>query len=269
MKIAVAAVDRVEGLVMLNVSPYCIFKLEFRSILIVVALALFVPVAAADVFIYKDDGSVTEHRNKDFRSRAAPDVTETLGDVLDRGEKYRPLVAEAAIRYDVPEYLIMAVIAVESAFVPEALSEDSAFGLMQLLPGTAQDMGYGWYDMIDPANAIDAGTKLLGRHMRAYNGDIELVLSAYNAGPGNVSKYGGVPPFPETQHYIESIQGILGPNFDGHLPRTRADNGPSPVIVFSASPLKTQAEVEAGNSSTEYEIELDRDKPFVLQIQDK
>lgn len=218
------------------------------------AIAIIWPVPSyADVYIYNQDGTVTEHLAQDFKSRAAPDVVEKLGAVMQRGEQYLPLVQAAAEKYDLPETLIMAVIAAESAFKPDALSVDGALGLMQLIPDTARDMGYDWYAMSDPASAIDAGSNFLSRLMKKYNGNVRLTLAGYNAGPGNVSKYGGVPPFPETEAYISAIEAILGPRLDGR----RQDAESAPLIVFSQG----RAKVAEGEEPRAPALRLKSDPP--------
>ncbi|MBC1632800.1 lytic transglycosylase domain-containing protein [Listeria welshimeri] len=112
--------------------------------------------------------------------------------------KYSELIKAAAEKYDVPEALIKRVIQVESNFNPNVTSSAGATGLMQLMYGS---------NRTDPATNIDSGTKQLASYIKKYDGDLKLALAAYNAGPGNVHKYGGVPPFKETQNYLTKIIG--------------------------------------------------------------
>lgn len=106
--------------------------------------------------------------------------------------------------------LVRAVITAESGGDPNSVSPKGAMGLMQLMPETAR--GYGVQDPFDPEQNIAGGTRMLAEKLKQYDGDLALALAAYNAGSGNVRKYGGVPPFRETQNYIQRIFSMLGRN---------------------------------------------------------
>ena len=120
---------------------------------------------------------------------------------------YAALIRAAAEKDGVSEKLITHVIAVESNFNPRAVSRKRAQGLMQLLPETAAR--YFVANVFDPAQNIDGGTRYLKDLLQLYRGDLKLALAAYNAGPDMVERYGGIPPFPETQNYVKRITSEL------------------------------------------------------------
>jgi soluble lytic murein transglycosylase-like protein len=112
-------------------------------------------------------------------------------------------VQRAASYYQLPAALIWAVIKVESNFRDQAVSRAGARGLMQLMPRTAQAIGL--RDPLDPEQNILGGAYYLRHLANRFNGDIYYTLAAYNAGPGTVRRYGGIPPYPETQSYIRKV----------------------------------------------------------------
>lgn len=126
---------------------------------------------------------------------------------VDFGVRYAKLIHAAAQKHGVDEKLIAHVIAAESNFDPKAVSRKRALGLMQLLPETAAHYAVG--NVFDPVQNIDGGTHYLKDLLARYSGNLRLALAAYNAGPEMVDRYGGVPPFRETQSYVRQILASL------------------------------------------------------------
>ncbi len=126
---------------------------------------------------------------------------------LDRLEKYDNHIDEAAKSFGVDKNIIKSIIMTESAGNNKAVSGAKAKGLMQLIDSTASDMGV--RNVFNPRENILGGTKYFAQMLRQYSGDVKLALAAYNAGPGSVEKYNGVPPFDETKNYINKVLGYL------------------------------------------------------------
>jgi soluble lytic murein transglycosylase-like protein len=120
-----------------------------------------------------------------------------------RYHRYGKIITDAARRCQMDPLLVRAVIGQESGFQANAISKTGAQGLMQLMPDTARSLGV--HDAFDPKQNIEGGATLLRQLMDRYHGKLDLALAAYNAGPGAVDKYGGVPPYPETQAYVRNV----------------------------------------------------------------
>ncbi len=145
----------------------------------------------------------TENRTN---SSVLPSISPSLK-ALERLSQYRDIINNASNLYGVDKNVIKSVILTESAAKEKAVSGAKAKGLMQLIDSTANDMGV--KNIWDPKQNIYGGTKYLAEMLRKYNGNLNLALASYNAGPGNVDKYGGIPPFEETKNYVKRVVGYL------------------------------------------------------------
>ena len=134
-------------------------------------------------------------------------VLATTANASDRTpvpERMAPIISEAAARYGVDERILIAVARRESDFRRNLVSDTGARGVMQLMPETAADLGV--HDSFNVRQNIFGGAKYLRQLQDMFDGDLDLMLAAYNAGPGAVLKYGGIPPYDETRAYVKSIR---------------------------------------------------------------
>ena len=141
----------------------------------------------------------TTRVNANIYSAKAESATEKISS----REQIKGLVSRISKKHGVDEKLVNALIKQESGFNPNAKSKVGAMGLMQLMPATAK--GLGVTNPMDPSQNVEGGVKYLKSMLNKYNGNVILALAAYNAGPGAVDKYDGVPPYKENQNYVKSI----------------------------------------------------------------
>ena len=183
------------------------------------------------------DGAGFDQAMASVTSPAAPAGPAAAGAVAptaDVGSGAVPNAAEieaAAAKHGIDPALLKALIKQESGFDPNARSPAGASGLTQLMPGTAASLGV--TNPLDPAQAIEGGAKYLKQQLDAFGGDERKALAAYNAGPGAVQKFGGVPPYEETQQYVTKVL--------GYAEAYRAQNvtavSSAPTVASMASPL--------------------------------
>ena len=195
--------------------------LKFKSFFIILGLLCHTGWAAS-IFVYvNEDGDrlITDHRRTDLKgytlvkSYAVDDYfgladrPATARDINPVSSNFDDLIFSKADKFGIEPALMKAIVHVESAFNPQALSSAGALGLMQLMPATAKR--YGVTSRTDPGQNLEGG----GRYMRdllvQFNDDIELALAGYNAGENAVEKYHGIPPYPETQAYVVSVMKLL------------------------------------------------------------
>ena len=136
---------------------------------------------------------------------AAADAAPAIGaSALPAGVPFGAEITAAARKHGIDPALLAGLVRQESNFDPTAGSPAGARGLTQLMPATAA--GLGVTDVTDPAQALDGGARYLSQQLDAFGGDVTKALAAYNAGPGAVQRYGGVPPYAETQSYVQKVQ---------------------------------------------------------------
>jgi len=141
-------------------------------------------------------------------SSAKGNFKQILKSVAKAPENLEAIFSEASKKYGVSEKLLKAVAKAESNFNPSATSKKGAAGVMQLMPATARSLGVD--DPYDARSNIMGGAKYLKENLDRYKGNVDLTLAAYNAGSNNVSKYGGIPPFKETQEYVKKVKNYMG-----------------------------------------------------------
>ncbi|RBP49276.1 lytic transglycosylase domain-containing protein [Arenicella xantha] len=198
---------------------HTISSIILSKITLALGLAILICAASpvfATVYVYvTPDGSklITDKKvNKQGYSLERSYATKPYGAARSRSpyyakpikSQYDALIVNVALKYDLEPSFVKAVIHIESAFDPAAISRAGAMGLMQLMPGTAANYQLK-QDHFNPNLNMNAGVQHLKDLMERYNGNKELSLAAYNAGEGAVSKYQGIPPYPETQDYVSKV----------------------------------------------------------------
>ena len=189
---------------------------QLFAFLAALQLGLFNSASATDIFVYeRADGSrlITDHARIEpgyelIKVYAAtvdesPSLTAPKSLSARQTTEFDELIRRVSDTVTLDPALIKSVMHAESAFDPAALSKKGARGLMQLMPGTARR--YGVTQILDPQQNVLAGSRYLRDLLRQFNGDMRLALAGYNAGENAVVKYGGIPPYTETQHYVQRV----------------------------------------------------------------
>lgn len=183
--------------------------------------------AQAQIYSWRDASGtlVVSSQPKDPSARlyvvrnSSSTLRATRAPIGKRAEAFEDLIVHEATEQNVSADLVRAVIQVESAFNPLARSIKGAMGLMQLMPGTARELGV--TNAYDPAQNIRGGVQYLKQLLTRYNSSVELALAAYNAGPGAVEKYGAVPPYRETRAYVQKVRNRTGGSVTAPPPSNR------------------------------------------------
>jgi hypothetical protein len=214
--------------------------------------------------INKVEPKATQSNNSVKKSYDNGDFSSLLGETKSLDEIFN----EAAKKYNVSVELLKAIGKAESNFNPKAVSRCGAQGVMQLMPATAKSLGV--TDSFDAEQNIMGGAQYISGLLKKYNGDTKLALAAYNAGSGNVKKYGGIPPFEETQNYVKKVTAYMqqGTDTGGVLvnvdtadrqvtqPRATAASAPvqnNYAFIIANSVSDTDNQLESLNSLFSYE----------------
>ncbi len=174
-------------------------------VFIIICGMLFLPnTLTATIFSFTDNNGVVHFSNVPDDPRYRPMVSRRIRYARPVNHlRYDPYISEAARRFSVDPLLIKAIISAESNFDRTAVSKKGAKGLMQLMPATINDMNVS--DPFDAEDNITGGTRYFSRLLKTFNGDLNLTLAAYNAGPTLVKKIGRVPKISETRNYVSKV----------------------------------------------------------------
>lgn len=186
-------------------------------------------------------------------SAAAETTSTSFSSVLQESTSLDSIIQKASEKYNVPASLIKAVCKAESNFNAKAVSHCGAQGVMQLMPSTAKSLGV--KDAFDPEQNIMGGTKYLSQLLDKYDGNVTYALAAYNAGSGNVAKYGGVPPFKETQNYIKKITGYLTDGVTVPATTTQTQTTTATNLTVEEVDAEIQEVVDQLNESLSFEYD--------------
>jgi soluble lytic murein transglycosylase len=173
---------------------------------LLLATALGAAPTAADIYMYIDSQGVMHFTNTPTSTQYRVYIKEKPKPNVDRlkdMDRYDDIIAEAQRRHGVAGPLIKAMVRVESAFDPRAVSHKGALGLMQIMPKNLKRLKV--RDPYNPWDNIMGGTRYLKEMLERFDGQLPLALAAYNAGPHSVEQYRGIPPYDETQKYVRKV----------------------------------------------------------------
>jgi len=178
------------------------------AFIVVLLMSLFVviPPADADIYRYVDASGRVHFTDTPTHGRYDMYMKEEAP-VKASNRSYLDIIRRHATSYRLEEALVKAVIKVESDYQPRVVSRKGAQGLMQLIPQTAKDLKVS--NPFDPYENIRGGSEYLRMMLDLFNNDVELALAAYNSGPNTVKRYGGIPPYDETQKYVKKVKRYL------------------------------------------------------------
>jgi soluble lytic murein transglycosylase len=172
---------------------------------------IFINTLSADIYFYKDEQGVFHFSNTPEHKKYTKFMSEdTQTSKSSHIYQYSNIINTISKKYNIHPSLVNAVIKVESNWNTKAVSKKGALGLMQLMPSTAKEMQVS--NPFDPIENIEGGIRYLRYLLDTFNGDLDLALAAYNAGPETVERFRGIPPISETRNYIKKVRSIYQPN---------------------------------------------------------
>lgn len=202
--------------------------------------------------------NIAKNADMDYLNRTNQEKERSFSGVLENQTKetsLEELFQKASDTYGVSTDLLKAVAKQESSFDPNATSKCGAQGLMQLMPKTAESLGV--TDAYDPEQNIMGGAKYLSQLLKKYEGNVSYALAAYNAGSNNVAKYGGIPPFKETQNYVAKITEYLETGVT--IPDTTVTVKENEMIADAGMSQQKEAETQKRGASTTNSTEISDD----------
>ncbi|HLC16476.1 MAG TPA: transglycosylase SLT domain-containing protein [Thermodesulfovibrionia bacterium] len=190
----------------------------FQIVTILFFLALFFSTGYGDYYKFTDRNGVIHFTNapvdlryKKFKSEGSSAYKSDSSEYTNTNSyeplSYQEIISMKSSKYNVHPDLVKAIIRAESNWNPMAVSRKGAKGLMQLMPGTASDMGIS--NPMDPEQNIEGGTRYISMLLNLFNGNLDFALAAYNAGPGAVKNHGGIPPYRETINYVKRVNNFF------------------------------------------------------------